>query len=437
MRIVQLTDFYPPTIGGVERHVETLSREFVRLGHDVTVITLQTGGLPDHETVDGVQLVRIRSWSSAFPWLYVDASLPFHPPFPDPGALAALRTAVGAARPDIVHSHSWLWHSYEPLYRTSADSPGHVVTLHDHSLGCAKKTYQHRTGVCTGPGLAKCLRCASAHYGVPKGMALVAGLRASRALNRRVDAYVAVSTAVAETSSRVLPAGKKIRVIPSMVQDDLEELAHNTPRPDFLPDHDGYLLFVGALGRHKGLDVLLEAHRRLRHTVPLVLIGTMCRDEPDVRGPGVTVALNVATPQVMAAWRHASVAVVPSVWQEGMGRVAVEAMFAGRPVVASDIGGLKDVVEDGVTGIRVPPGDAGLLAQALDRLLDDPVLRGRMGDAGRKEASRFTAGVVTPQLLRVFEDVLEERRRTAPAPPMSRPTRTALREAGQTERSLP
>jgi 2-deoxystreptamine N-acetyl-D-glucosaminyltransferase/2-deoxystreptamine glucosyltransferase len=111
----------------------------------------------------------------------------------------------------------------------------------------------------------------------------------------------------------------------------------------------------------------------------------------------------------MAALRHSSIAVVPSTWHEPMSQVAVEAMVVGRPVVASDVGGLRDVVEHGVTGLRVPPGDPGALAMAIDGLLDNPERRAEMGCAGRVRARLFEASAVTPRILEVFEDALRDR----------------------------
>lgn len=92
-----------------------------------------------------------------------------------------------------------------------------------------------------------------------------------------------------------------------------------------------------------------------------------------------------------------------------MGQVAVEAMLAGRPVVASEVGGLRDVVRHEYTGLLVPPGDPGALAAALDRLLDDPELRERMGKVGRERARQFEAAAVTPRVVKVFEAALRDR----------------------------
>jgi 2-deoxystreptamine N-acetyl-D-glucosaminyltransferase/2-deoxystreptamine glucosyltransferase len=84
-------------------------------------------------------------------------------------------------------------------------------------------------------------------------------------------------------------------------------------------------------------------------------------------------------------------------------------MLVGRAVVASDVGGLRDVVEHGATGLMVPPGDPGALAAALDCLLDDPETRRRMGETGRLRARQFEAAAVAPRVAEIFEDVVLRR----------------------------
>ncbi len=424
MHVLQLTDFYRPVIGGLERHVETLSRELIRYGHTVSVVTLQTGDDPAEEILDGVRVIRIRGWSGSLPALHADAARPFHPTVPDPGAMAALRRVIQRERPAVVHSHSWIQYSYFPLHH-GPRGPAHVVTLHDYGVACAKRTLQHVTRraalsaagrrgrvtqpPCSGPRLAKCLACAPEQYGVLKGAAITTGLRASRILHGRADCYIAISRAVADASRAALPAQSEIVVVPTIVPNGLPELARSTPRPGFLPPEDGYLMFVGALGPHKGVDVLLEARRRMRNRLPLVLIGTPRADTPRIDDPEVVLARNVPSAQVMASWMRASAAVVPSVWSEPLGQVAVEAMLVGRAVVASDVGGLRDVVQHGVTGLVVPPGDPGALAAALDNLLDDPRTRQRMGEAGRLRARNFEAATLAPRVVEIFDGVVHRR----------------------------
>lgn len=410
MHILQLTDFYHPVIGGTERHVATLAKELIRIGHSVVVVTLRSGDLPEEETIDGARVIRIRSWSQNLTHFYSDDTRPFHPSAPDLGALTALRRVIRRERPDVVHSHSWLQYSFFPLYRTH-EGPAHVVTLHDYGLTCARKTLLQsgHVGQCPGPQLVRCLSCAPEQYGLLKGTAITTTLRASRVLHHRADRYIAVSAAVADGCRRAVPPDSEIVVVPTIVPNDMPTLAQATPRPEFLPAEDGYLMFVGALGPHKGVDVLLKAYGRMRHRPPLVLIGTPRADTPPIKDPNVIVAHNVPNPEVMASWMRASIAVVPSVWHEPMGQVAIEAMLVGRPVVASDVGGLRDVVQHGSTGLTVPPGDPDALAAALDDLLDNPDLRRRMGEVGRVHARQFEAAAVAPRVAEVFDDALRSR----------------------------
>jgi 2-deoxystreptamine N-acetyl-D-glucosaminyltransferase/2-deoxystreptamine glucosyltransferase len=94
-----------------------------------------------------------------------------------------------------------------------------------------------------------------------------------------------------------------------------------------------------------------------------------------------------------------------------MGQVAIEAMLVGRPVVASDVGGLRDVVDHDVSGLLVPPADPPALAAALDRLVEDPQVRQRMGAAGRLKARQFEVAAVAPRVIEVFDEALALRAR--------------------------
>jgi len=282
--------------------------------------------------------------------------------------------------------------------------------LHDYGFTCAKKTNQRNGTVCNDPALGRCIRCAGEQYGVAKAAVLAGGLSWSRRRHAGVARFLAISGSIAEAFT--LNGGvdpEKVLLVPSFVPDDAADSAAGTTRPAFLPVEDGYLMFAGALGRHKGVDVLLAAHRSMRTRVPLVLIGTTRQDTADVlaqAGPDVLVATNVPHPDVMYAWRHAALAVVPSVWEEPFGLVAVEAMLAGTPVIASATGGLNDVVADDETGVFVPPGNVVALTTAIDDLLREPDRMRRLAAAAVVRGWRFTASVVVPQIEAVYDEVL-------------------------------
>lgn len=99
----------------------------------------------------------------------------------------------------------------------------------------------------------------------------------------------------------------------------------------------------------------------------------------------------------------------PSVVPEACPTVVMEAMATGRPVIASRIGGTVDLVSDEETGLLVPPGDASALRKAMDRMILDPDLRTRMGQAAKRRVLEFQAKSVVPRIEQVYRQIVERR----------------------------
>ena len=405
MRILMLAQFYPPTIGGEERHVRNLSIELTARGHDVSVATLWQEGLPEFECDRGVRVHRIRGSLQRVSALFSEKGRRHSPPFPDPEALWALRRIIMRERPDIVHAHNWIVHSFMPLKSWSKAKL--IVTLHDCSLICAKKRFMYHGAVCKGPALTKCLGCAAAHYGIAKGVPTVlANWIWGKVERQTVDMFLPVSQAIAEVS-QLAKHGMPYRVIPNFVPNDLgKSLGDADPLLAQLPK-DNYLLFVGDVTRDKGVEVLLRAYSEMRSQVPLVLIGRPVADFPTNFPPGVLVLQSWPHAAVMSAWSRCTIALMPSLILDACPTVTMEAMAMGRPVVASRIGGLPDIVVDGETGLLVPPGDWRALQQAIQRLLDDPALRERLGAMAKQRVVEFQARTVVPRIEQVYQEVLQ------------------------------
>ncbi|HEY7413980.1 MAG TPA: glycosyltransferase, partial [Ktedonobacteraceae bacterium] len=115
MRILMLSQFYPPIIGGGAIHARALSVELVSRGHEVAVVTLWQPSQAEFDMDQGVRVYRIHSSMQRVPRLFRDRGRPYAPPFPDPEAALALRRIIGQEQPDIVHAHNWLVHSFLPL----------------------------------------------------------------------------------------------------------------------------------------------------------------------------------------------------------------------------------------------------------------------------------------------------------------------------------
>jgi glycosyltransferase involved in cell wall biosynthesis len=406
VRILLVTDLFAPVVGGLELHVQALAEELARRGHHVAVATQAQPGRPAREAMDGYTVHRIDGWSRLLAGRYADPAYRFHPPAPDPGMGRTLAAVVAAEAPDVVHAHGWMLYSCLALGRRVDHAL--VATLHDFGLVCPRKTLWRDGRACGGPSLAACAGCASGQYGFARGLALTAALRGSRALHARVDRFVAVSEAV-RAGSMAGALGRPIEVVPNFLARGVADGAAG-PRPASLPAGDGYLLFVGEISPHKGADALLAAHALLDDPPPLVLIGRVPPGFTVPDRPGVTVVPQAPRARVMAAWTRAAAGVVPSVWNEPCPTVAIEAATLGVPVVASAVGGLPELVPDGVAGLLVPPADPAALAAALDRLRRDPSLRASLGAGARAHAQQFSADAVVGRIEDVYRRARADRR---------------------------
>jgi glycosyltransferase involved in cell wall biosynthesis len=341
---------------------------------------------------------------------YANPEQPWHPTIPDPGMVRALDDMVRRFRPDVVHAHSWILFSFLPFLPSRRTSL--VVTMHDYGLVCPKISFVHADGVCDGPRYGKCVTCARGQYGALRSVALTTGLAVTRGMRNRVDRYIAVSAPVANAcESQAAPGRRPIVVIPPFLADASLE-PDGGSRPAFVPATGDYVMFAGSLGPHKGVNVLLDAWSGLGSEAQLVLVGLRRHDTPSSFPEGVAIVENVPHDDVLRAWAHCAVAVVPSTWPDPHPLTAMEAMAAGRPVVASAVGGLLGIVLDGETGILVPPGDASALRDGIRQLLHDPVRRARLGLAGRGRARRYSASVIVPQIERVYAEASGRHDRT-------------------------
>jgi len=206
--------------------------------------------------------------------------------------------------------------------------------------------------------------------------------RLARPILRRAEAVVCVSRAVADEAHRL--GADQVLVIPNGVEPPAEVGEEADPLE---------VLYAGRLSAEKGVLELVEAAEGIN----LVVAGDgPLRDRvPQARGFVPPAELN-------RLYARSAVVVCPS-HREGFGVACLEAMAHGRPVVASAVGGLLDLVVDGETGISVPPGDVGALRAALERLLADRDLRRRMGEAGRRRAAEhFSWDAVTRETVQLY-----------------------------------
>jgi glycosyltransferase involved in cell wall biosynthesis len=311
-------------------------------------------------------------------------------------------------RPDVTHVHNTLpLISPAVYYATSVTGVPVVQTLHNYRIGCPNGLCFRDNRCCTDcvgrlvpwPGvLHACYRDSRSATAV-----ITAMLSTHRMLGtwrNRVNVYIAPT----EFSRRMLVnAGlppNKVIVKPHFVD----------PDPGVGTERRGYALFVGRLSSEKGITTLLQAWQQIGGDVPLRIVG----DGP--LGPAVAAAVTSTPgvswlgmkrpPEVVGLMREAAFLVFPSEWYETFGRVIIEALATGTPVIAAGHGAAAELVHDGNTGLHFRPGDSVDLAAKVRWLSSNPDVALRMGSGARAEfEARYTADANYHSLMSIYQDV--------------------------------
>jgi glycosyltransferase involved in cell wall biosynthesis len=359
-----LAQFYPPVIGGEERHVRNLAVELAGRGHDVHVACLDVGRpavLDPGVTVHALSNVGIK-----VPALYPTADRPLALPIPDPLVLRALSRLVASLRPDVVHAHNWIINSYLPL--AAARRLPLVYSLHDYSHVCPTKRLMYLDrGLCSGPGLRKCFSCTTDWYGAGRGPVIQSMVRTGRPLrNRVVDVFAPVSSFVGH-ANELDEQGVRWQVVPNFVPDALLS-SGAVPRDPALPAGD-YFFFAGDLSDQKGVPTLLAAYDRLDPSTrpELLMVGREAMDLSSLP-LGARAEQKWDHERIVSGFRHARAAVLPSAWPDPCPTTVLEAMALRAPLVTTHMGGIADMVTDEESALVVPAGDVAATAVALSRM---------------------------------------------------------------------
>jgi glycosyltransferase involved in cell wall biosynthesis len=298
----------------------------------------------------------------------------------------AIRREVRAAKPDIIHAH-WL-------------------------------IPQGLAALIAAPGVPKLV---TSNGGDIYGLRDRVSRRLIRAVLKNADAVTIMN---AEMRSRALELGADpaTTVVLSMGAD----VAGIRPLAAAVERRTGRILFVGRLVEKKGVSVLLEALRLLvedPYELRVVGDGPM-RSQLTSESSGLPITFTgvLGREELAAELGAASIAVFPSVPaasgdQDGLPVALLEAMTVGCAVIASDLPGLHDAVEDGVSGLLVTPGSAEELAAALRRLLGDPQLRDQLGRGASARAEGFSVEAIGGRYVALLDEVCARRKgETAPLP---------------------
>ena len=416
--------------GGQGVYLHYLTRELARMGHEIHVVA----GVPYPEVAEGVRLHRLKTFSF---WGFLDGYeeyvyrthplLFFHPV--NLYEFATTRVTLSG----LLNMFSL--RAYHKLNELERDGPFHLI--HDNqTLGYGIRLMKLRRR----PVVATIHHPLAIDRQHDLAQARSLGARLSRLLwypwvmqrwvAARVD-HVVTGSAVSAASlveAFGLPP-ERVRVIHDGVETELFR-----PLPDVATEPKSILFVGNSEDRNKGLSYLFEALRRLRGRVPFHL--TVVHRPRSRRAlhlarelglqDRVTFLEGLSREELVRQYNRAQLLVSPSLY-EGFGLPAAEAMACGTPVVATTTGALGELVEDGVTGLLVPPGDVEALARAVRTLLEEPERCRSMGAAGRQRmGERFSWRRTAEETLALYQELLAQRM-AAP----SRPDRqVGVRPAG-------
>jgi glycosyltransferase involved in cell wall biosynthesis len=195
---------------------------------------------------------------------------------------------------------------------------------------------------------------------------------------------------------------------------DLDRFREATPATD-LPGSRPRIVMIGRLADGKGFDVLLDAVESMPEDTSVCIVGEgplagELASEVEKRGLTDSVFLTGYRDDIPNVLAASDILTLPS-FREGTPRVITEAMASGLPVVATDIAGIPEQVEDGESGYLVPVGDPNALADRLSRLLSERDRRERMGARGQERAERFSVEAMCADLETLYDELLTNRKR--------------------------
>ncbi len=396
-RVLFLTESFHPTLGGGETHIRRLGAQLVAAGDAATVVTRRAdASWPAEERLDGIRVRRV--------------------PPPGPGASGKYRMLPGALAAALGEAAA-----HDVLVVRGTRVLGLAGLLAARARGAAVVMQPETNGELSGEAFTWGKAWSD---GIP-GDAVRGAVALRNRLLRDADAFVAMSRLIRDEMVAAGVPGERIRLLPHGVDTtrfrpaDAEERASLRARLG-LPA--GILaVYSGRLLRGKGLETLVDAlaEPAVPAELTAILVGSgegqaldateALRRQVAERGLDGRVVFAGRTDRVEDYLRAADLFVFPSIF-EALGIALVEAAACGLPAVASRTGGIVDVVEDGGSGILVPPGDASSLARGLAALARDAGRREAMGERARDVAlDRFDERDVLEGYRALFREVISSR----------------------------
>lgn len=297
-----------------------------------------------------------------------------------------MRRAIEDFRPDVVHLHN-IYHQLSPsiLRPIAAAGVPSVMTLHDYKLACPNYQLLDHGRVCD-----RCVGGSAWHAAVQrcKGDSLAAStvLSVESTIHRRTDAYGSIASFLCPSRflQRVMTqagvAPSRLTVLPNFAD-------HATARQRTGPG-TGFV-YAGRLSPEKGVDILIRAAALMTTDAPVLIAGDgpersrLERLAAEIAPQRVRFLGRLTRPEVADLIAGSRATIVPSRWHENQPMSILESFAARVPVIATNLGGMPELVENGQQGLVVPPDDPDALARGMELLTSDPDLAERLGAAAR------------------------------------------------------
>jgi len=313
---------------------------------------------------------------------------------------------LASSRPDVVHVHN-IWPLLTPAVLRAASNSGAavVMTMHNYRFACPSGTLLRNGKVHEDCIDGSSLRCAIRGARDRRGESLAYGIaialhRRLHFLERWVNRFIAPSDFLRRMMVRAGLPDDRISLVPSGVPIE--------PEQPPAADHMGGFLYAGRLSQEKGIEVLLGAVR-LAPQLPVAVAGSgplegLLRAEAP---PAVEVTGPVTRNELTLLRRGSLIVLQPSVCYEVSPLASLEAMADGRGVIASRIGGLPELIEDGINGLLVEPGDPVALANAMTSVWSSPARAREFGANGRRRAEHeFALERQTARIIDVYKEAM-------------------------------
>ncbi len=375
MKIALVTPYDYPYPGGVTEHIAALDQYFRAMGHDTRIIAASS---QDQDEL-GDHIIKVSGAVAPMPFSGSKARIAVAPI-----VYRRVKKILSDEKFDVVHVH-------EPAVPILSL----VVLRHSHAVNVG--TF-HAYRESNNPAYE------------------VMGALLRRQF-KTLDGRIAVSSVVCQYLAKYFPGD--YTVIPNGI-DCVRFCAPGLEPIKRFDDGRPNILYVGRMDERKGFRHLMRAFPRIKEAVPnarLIVVGAFSDKDksPFVRYARIHKIRSVhfvgyISPEEMPRYyRTATVFCAPSTGFESFGIVLLEAMAAGVPIVASRIVGYSTVMEDGVQGRMVPPGDERAMADAIVEILRDPARRAQMSDAGKRQAARYDWNLVARRVLDLYGTLLAQR----------------------------